>query len=441
MKTIPNSRVLTTLVNHKITFFIFWMFISLAGGAKESKSTTVISLKNDRFLSIKACSDNIFRIRISTKSDFPESLMERYGIVKTDWGIVNVSVKPGKGVQIIQTSGYKFKIDTKAGDFSVLDSTGNLLIERIAFSDSGSPLSSELARSLNSYFGKAKSTGGIIGDSNSSGDQSKTGDDGNHDKNSLLEISLKQDERFYGGGSTSRKNIQHRGSALRMWATYQKTEIPMPFLMSSAGWGIFNNTTSLNYFDVGRFQNDKLLVSNTGGDIDFYLMFGNSMVDVLNEYTTITGKPYLLPQWAYGLAFGGNTQEDQIGLMNDAVRFRDEKIPCDIFWIEPQWMAKNYDFSTSKNWNLAKFPAEPFWEVDKYPKYENRTLFVSKLHNLGFKLALWLCIDHDLSIAEEDLLSLKSGKPQFLLNGLIRSFFEGMLLNRYQIWLRKIKEL
>jgi len=98
--------------------------------------------------------------------------------------------------------------------------------------------------------------------------------------------------------------------------------------------------------------------------------------------------------------------------MNDAVRFRDEKIPCDIYWLEPQWMAKNYDYSTSKNWDLNKFPAEAFWEVKNLPKYESPNLFIGKLHNLGYHLALWLCIDHDLSIAEEDRIAEKSGKPQ-----------------------------
>jgi alpha-glucosidase (family GH31 glycosyl hydrolase) len=154
-----------------------------------------------------------------------------------------------------------------------------------------------------------------------------------------------------------------------------------------------------------------MFVSNTAGDIDFYLMLGNSMEDVITEYITITGKPYLLPKWAYGLAFGGNTMEDQFDIMNNAVRFRDEKIPCDIFWLEPQWMAKKYDYTTSKNWNLDKFPAEPFWDVNRFPKTESRTLFISKLHKLGFKLALWLCIDQDLSIEEEDLWAKKAGMP------------------------------
>jgi len=379
--------------------------------AQTDTRTFNISLKNGKHLQIQVCSEGIFRVRIQSKADFVPGLMEHYGILKTDWKSIETKMIAANGNEIIQTTNYQLTVDKNSGVIAVQDAAGKTIIERISVADAGSATSAAVGKSLNEYFGPSKSGGGIIGDANYTGEKKENTEVGDYSKNSLLEFSLKDEERFYGGGSTSRKNIQHRGEALRMWATYQKTEIPMPFLMSSAGWGVFNNTTSKNYFDVGRFQKDKLFVYNTDGTVDFYLMIGKSMNEVLNAYTTITGKPYVLPKWAYGLAFGGNTMEDQVDLMNDAVRFRDEKIPCDLFWIEPQWMAKNYDFSTSKTWDLNKFPAEPFWEERNPKKYENKTLFISKLHGLGFKLALWLCIDHDMSIAAEDKIATATGKP------------------------------
>lgn len=404
-----DSKLLKTGVNTiGIYFCLVLIFLSQASLAQDSKSTILISLKNNKNISIQSCSDHIFRIRISSKNDFPQSLMERYGILKTDWDLVNVTSKNEKGNRVIQNSAYQLIVDETSGDISVKDTKGKLIISAIrTYSDAN-----ELAQSLQKYFGKEKTATDIIGDANYAHNAKDTTTNASAKYSSVLEVSLSADERFYGGGSISHTNIQHRGSALKMWATYQKTEMPVPFLMSSNGWGILNNTTSLNYFDIGRFQKDKLFVANTCGDVDFYLMLGNSMAELINEYTNISGKPYLLPKWAYGLAFGGNTMEDQFDIMNDAVRFRDEKIPCDIFWLEPQWMAKKYDYSTSKYWNLDKFPAEPFWDVNKYPKTESPTLFISKLHKLGFHLALWLCIDQDLSIEEEDHLSEKAGKPQ-----------------------------
>ena len=400
-------------IKSKIVLCLAFILIYQTGLAQEQKNTIIVPLEDDKFVSIQACTEQIYRIRISDNTDFPETLMERYGILKTEWDSLKITSRKEKGNRIIQTKRFQFVVNEETGNISVYDFKDKMIIRNILMYPEGDQsVCKDLAQSLQQYFGKEKQDGGIIGDLNYKGTTSESQSAAHSIQPSVLELSLSPNERFYGGGSTSRKNIQHRGSALRIWATYQKTEIPEPFVMSSEGWGIFNNTTSLNYFDIGHFQKDKLFIYNSAGDIDFYLMLGNSMEEAINLYTTLTGKPYLLPKWAYGLAFGGNKMEDQFDIMNDAVRFRDEKIPCDIFWLEPQWMAKNYDFSTSKNWNFDKFPAEPFWEVNKFPKYEARTLFVSKLHNLGFKLALWLCIDHDLSIEEEDHLAEKTGKPQ-----------------------------
>ena len=393
-------------------FSLFFSF-SHKGIAQETKNTLTIQLKNKNYLSVQACSDKIFRIRVYAESAPGPSQMERYGILKSDWGDVNPTFKKEKNFTVIQSVKYQITLNRESGNISIKDLKGKTVISSInIYHKTNLPITKDFSESIEKYYAGEKHGEGIIGDKNYLKDTTGSNTIARNMMPSLLEVQLASDERFYGGGSTSRKNIQHRGEILRMWATYQKTEIPMPFLMSSEGWAIFNNTTSLNYFDVGRFEKDRLFIYNANGDMDFYLMLGSSMQEAISLYTTITGKPYLLPEWAYGLAFGGNMMEDQMGVMNDAVRFRDEKIPCDIYWLEPQWMAKYYDFSTSKSWDLKKFPAEPYWEEKNPKKYEHPLLFISKLHKLGFKLALWLCIDHDLSVAEEDHLAEKSGKPQ-----------------------------
>ncbi len=398
-----------------IAFGLLCFLCGLLRSASHLHAATVpkefdIRLVDGQVMRIQICNSRIVRIRLSATGEFRESLMERYGIVKTDWEAEPAVLKTEKGKQVVSASALQVSVNPRSGEVAVTDRSGKLLVGNISVSGAKVPEIQKLAQSLNRYFGKVGPGQAIIGSDKGPAETGVLDEVGDISAARVIAIPLKAEERFYGGGSTSRNNIQHRGSALRMWATYQKTEIPMPFLMSTEGWAIFNHTTSKNYFDIGRFQNDRLFVFNTSGDVDFYLMFGSSLPDLLNHYTTITGKPYLMPQWGYGLAFGGNMMEDQLHIMDDAVRFRDENIPCDLFWIEPQWMKKRYDFSTEKNWNLDKFPAEPFWEVDKFPKYEAPMLFISKLHGLGFKLALWLCIDHDMSVVEEDRLALNSGK-------------------------------
>lgn len=395
----------------KITVLsVLFLLVASRNFAQSTNNRLTISLENGKFMQIQICTENIIRFRIQSKNEFQESLMERYGILKTDWKDVKFQLISDRKTENIQFGNFVSNVNKQTGEVSLKDLKGKVIIEHIGFSNYNASICSELGQSLESYFGKDKKGGGIIGDAGYTGQQTEYVEIGDIKTSSVLDISLENNERFYGGGNTSRTNIQHLGTALRMWATYQKTEIPSPFIMSSNGWAIFNNTTFKNYFDVGRFKNDKLYIYNTDENIDIFLMLGNSMPELINLNTMLTGKPYLLPKWAYGLAFGGNTMEDQIDVLNDAVSFRDEKIPCDIFWLEPQWMAKYYDFSTSKKWNQNKFVGETSWNEPYFPKSEGKTLFVRKLHNLGYKLALWLCIDHDLTVAEEDHLVERAGK-------------------------------
>ena len=138
-------------------------------------------------------------------------------------------------------------------------------------------------------------------------------------------------------------------------------------------------------------------------------MMGKDMPAILNEYTLVTGRTYVLPKWAYGLCFGPNMREEQFDILNDAVRFRQFDVPCDVFWLEPQWMEKRYDFSTKKKWNYDRFSPEPYWLQDQYPKTMHNRLFIGKLRSMGFHLGLWLCEEYDLSIQEEDIIAERTG--------------------------------
>lgn len=392
----------------KKLFFIFSLYFGAITGLQAQVYD--LQIGNGQKMQIEVCSDRIFRIQITAGKDLPVSLLEHYEIVKTNWETTQVAQKQ-QGKQVIYTTAtHQLSVNKSNGEITVRDTQGNVLLKKILFLPEDNASVKDLRSSINEKFGKHRDNGGIIGSEKSETFEKPEVAEG--ERNSVLSIALNDDERFYGGGGTSRNHIQHRGEILRMWATYQRTEIPLPFLMSSHGWGIFNNTTVKNFFDVGRFRNDQLMVYNLADGVDFYLLLGETMPDVLKLYTTVTGSNYLLPKWAYGLSFGNNMLENQFEVLDDALRFRAEEIPLDMMWIEPQWMGKYYDFSTKKTWDYKKFPGEPVWVENSYPKHEWHALFIGRLHKLGYKLALWLCINQDLSIEEEDYLAEKTGKPQ-----------------------------
>lgn len=378
----------------------------------QANPTHKVKINDGLTVSVEACSESIFRIKVSPRKDFTESLMERYELIKTDWSEVKTDISDKGGVWTLKTPEYSLAINKKTGVMTVKDAKGGKVIREVRFLPEKEGLCGEMRSFINEKYADLKvadNGGGIIGD-----DNGKFGEVDKHeipaaDAVSILNISMEDGERFYGGGSTSRDHIQHRGEFLRMWTTYQQTEIPMPFMMSSRGWGVYNNSTRKSFFDIGNQQKSKFNIINTFDEADFFLMMGKDMPAILNEYTLVTGRTYVLPKWAYGLCFGPNMREEQFDILNDAVRFRQFDVPCDVFWLEPQWMEKRYDFSTKKKWNYDRFSPEPYWLQDQYPKTMHNRLFIGKLRSMGFHLGLWLCEEYDLSIQEEDIIAERTG--------------------------------
>ena len=378
----------------------------------QANPTHKVKINDGLTVSVEACSESIFRIKVSPRKDFTESLMERYELIKTDWSEVKTDISDKGGVWTLKTPEYSLAINKKTGVMTVKDAKGGKVIREVRFLPEKEGLCGEMRSFINEKYADLKvadNGGGIIGD-----DNGKFGEVDKHeipaaDAVSILSFSMEDGERFYGGGSTSRDHIQHRGEFLRMWTTYQQTEIPMPFMMSSRGWGVYNNSTRKSFFDIGSQQKTKFNIINTFDEADFFLMMGKDMPAILNEYTLVTGRTYVLPKWAYGLCFGPNMREEQFDILNDAVRFRQFDVPCDVFWLEPQWMEKRYDFSTKKKWNYDRFSPEPYWLQDQYPKTMHNRLFIGKLRSMGFHLGLWLCEEYDLSIQEEDIIAERTG--------------------------------
>lgn len=393
--------------NVKYLFFtLCFLFFSICIKA----APVDIKTSQGNYIRVDLCSPEIIHFRVRNDDQFKESLTERYQIIKTDWSpVIHKSFKFGNKRQI-STEKFSIEINEKDGSISIQGIQNKKInIQSILPFISG-PVNRGFRSSLQKLFTRDFPEGGIIGAPTEpvqkSIAKSKADSSG-----CVIDIKLNPEECFYGLGSALRKHIQHRGYVARIWAEYMKAEAPSPFLMSTDGWAIYNNRTSLHYFDVGHFQENDLFVYEPGSkELDFYILVGNSMIDLLGSYTVLTGKPYVLPRWAYGLAFGSNNKEGEFNVLENALHFRSEKIPCDIYWLEPQWMKKRYDFSREKEWNLEKF--EPVLYFVKNKRIFEKTKFIARMEDMGFRMALWLCINEDLSVNEEDFIAAKNNGKQ-----------------------------
>jgi alpha-glucosidase (family GH31 glycosyl hydrolase) len=108
------------------------------------------------------------------------------------------------------------------------------------------------------------------------------------------------DEYFYGCGMQN-GYFSHRGNDILIekgngWDNGGRAN-PAPFYMSTAGYGVFRNT-----FDVGVYSfKENLKFTHNEDRFDAFYFYGPSLKKILNDYTVITGRPFLMPRWALSL--------------------------------------------------------------------------------------------------------------------------------------------
>lgn len=212
-----------------------------------------------------------------------------------------------------------------------------------------------------------------------------------------LTIPVSEKERFFGAGDSTRKSVALRGQRLDMDVVNVSGYGPMPIFMSSDGWALMLNCTYRSIFDFGTKDRDTLVIDVFCDNVDFYLFKGETLTELLKLITDISGKPMILPKYAYGLTFVHNEQTDARSLLWDIRTIRDRDIPCDTMGLEPSWMSKHYDQSTEKMWDKERFYL-PHW----LPANQSGSFtFFYPMRKMGMQLSLWLCENYDL-LYEED---------------------------------------
>ncbi len=217
------------------------------------------------------------------------------------------------------------------------------------------------------------------------------------------------DEDWVGFGDQTRQRLYHRGQRADLYVRNVASYIPVPFFMSTRGAGVLVNTTHRILFDLAKTEPDHYFWDDGRGAVDYYLFVGDSFRELLNLYTDLTGKPQLPPYWSFGLWYICRTWANDIEVVNDALNFRREEIPCDVIGLEPGWMNvpiqpqdgfPQYDKTTKKDWSIERFPL-PGWAKS------GPHTFISALKRMGFKLELWQCCEYDFSYEAER----RAGRP------------------------------
>jgi alpha-D-xyloside xylohydrolase len=133
-------------------------------------------------------------------------------------------------------------------------------------------------------------------------------------------------EAFYGLGQHQAGVWNYRGESVDL--SQDNTNISIPLLLSSNGYGIFWNNGSRGRFD-NRFVHAFYLSSELSDSMDYYFFYGPDFDRLIADYRELTGAAPLFGKWAYGYWQCKNRYDSQEELLAIAQKYRDLHIPLD----------------------------------------------------------------------------------------------------------------
>ena len=205
-------------------------------------------------------------------------------------------------------------------------------------------------------------------------------DKGPEDAYMIEQLSLSVGELIYGLGERFSAFVKN-GQSVDIWnedggTSTEQSYKNIPFYISNKGYGVFVNHPERVSFEVATEMVTKVEFSVPGENLDYFLINGPTMKEVLMRYTDITGKPSLPAPWTFGLwlstSFTTNYDEKTVNSFVDGMF--DRKIPLSVFHFDCFWM---------KDFNWCDFT----WDSRVFPDPEG---MLKRLKAKGLKICVWI---------------------------------------------------
>jgi alpha-glucosidase (family GH31 glycosyl hydrolase) len=103
--------------------------------------------------------------------------------------------------------------------------------------------------------------------------------------------------------------------------------VPIPWLMSAEGWGIFF-AHPWGTFDLTG-QDGIFSLTEETPTRDIFVVLAGTPAELMKEWAELTGYPHMPPLWSLGYQQSHRTLASREAILAEAKRFRADKLPCD----------------------------------------------------------------------------------------------------------------
>lgn len=164
-----------------------------------------------------------------------------------------------------------------------------------------------------------------------------------------FEARIRDGSRYLGGGERF-NSINQRGHVLRMassdhpeekgLATYK----PVPFIISSRGYGFWLDSTTPSTFDLNSSDREHVIVRDKAKRMRLVFIAGPTPRDVLAEFTRLTGRPNVPPAWAFAPWKSRDVHRNRDEVLADIALSRKHDLPASVVVLDSPWETSYNDF-------------------------------------------------------------------------------------------------
>jgi alpha-D-xyloside xylohydrolase len=262
-------------------------------------------------LRLQVCSDSIIHVLYSPSASFPPSRPDPV-VIKTSWPAAKFTMQTDDDSVTLTTAQLKIVVTRKDGAITYRDLAGNQLVQ-------------EATRKLTPV---------------------KVNDEDTYHAESFVNI-YGSHEALYGLGQHQAGVWNYRGESVDI--SQDNSNISVPFLVSSNGYGIFWNNDSRSRFN-NRFANYLYISSEVADVINYYFFYGPEIDKVIADYRELTGQVPLFGKWAYGFWQCKNRYKSQEEILSVARKYRELHIPVDNIVQDWFWWNRKGEFVFNKNY-------------------------------------------------------------------------------------------
>ncbi|MCL2129762.1 MAG: alpha-xylosidase [Treponema sp.] len=200
-------------------------------------------------------------------------------------------------------------------------------------------------------------------------------------KTSMVQyLDLGVGETIYGFGERFTPFVKN-GQTVESWnedggTSSEQAYKSIPFFISSAGYGVLVNNPGKVSFEIASEVVSAVQFSVPGEIMDYYIISGENLKNVMRNYCSLCGFPALPPAWSFGLWLSTSftTKYDEKTVAGFIDGMAERNIPLSVFHFDCFWM-KAFQW-VDFEWDKSQFPNPPE--------------MLKRLKKRGLRISMWI---------------------------------------------------